>query len=248
MKNDKGNEVAEVLREYGPFDGVENVGGVTWDGKQVWFAGGNKLGALDPETGKELRALNVAAHAGTAFDGKHLYQIAEDKIHKIDHATGKSSLFRDDCPGVNGTMFGADGRLYACLNGRKQIVSYGMNGDEKIVAEGYNSNDLCITAKGDIYFTEPPTKKVWHIPPGGTPKAVITEGIELNSLIGRRFTLDGVEFEGMEESRPCHWMNGAVAPGAEDWLRGRGGLRAKVLSDGRLLVGRIELRLFQEVA
>jgi glutamine cyclotransferase len=89
MKNDKGNEVAEVLREYGPFDGVENVGGVTWDGKQVWFAGGNKLGALDPETGKELRALNVAAHAGTAFDGNHLYQIAEDKIHKIDPDSGK---------------------------------------------------------------------------------------------------------------------------------------------------------------
>jgi MOSC domain-containing protein YiiM len=77
---------------------------------------------------------------------------------------------------------------------------------------------------------------------------VITEGVDLNSLVGRRFTLDGVEFEGIEESRPCHWMNSAVAPGAEDWLRGQGGLRAKVLSDGRLAVGPFELRLFQEVA
>jgi MOSC domain-containing protein YiiM len=77
---------------------------------------------------------------------------------------------------------------------------------------------------------------------------VITEGVDLNSLVGRRFTLDGLEFEGIEESRPCHWMNQAVAPGAEDWLRGHGGLRAKALTDGRLCVGPFELRLFQEVA
>jgi MOSC domain-containing protein YiiM len=77
---------------------------------------------------------------------------------------------------------------------------------------------------------------------------VITEGIDLNTLIGRRFTLEGIEFEGMEESRPCHWMNEVVAPGAEDWLRGQGGLRTRVLTDGFLSVGPFELRLFQEVA
>lgn len=76
---------------------------------------------------------------------------------------------------------------------------------------------------------------------------IITEGIDLNTLIGRRFTLEGVEFEGTEESRPCHWMNGCVAAGAEDWLRGQGGLRARVLSDGEIGVGSFELRLFQEV-
>jgi MOSC domain-containing protein YiiM len=84
--------------------------------------------------------------------------------------------------------------------------------------------------------------------PGAFRRNVITEGIDLNTLIGRRFTLDGVEFEGTEESRPCHWMNGAVAPGAEDWMQGRGGLRARVLSDGEIAVGPFELRLFQEVA
>jgi hypothetical protein len=73
--------------------------------------------------------------------------------------------------------------------------------------------------------------------PGAFRRNVITEGIELNELIGRRFTLGGVEFEGAGESRPCHWMNSAVAPGAEDWLRGRGGLRAKTLTDGELRVG-----------
>ena len=70
---------------------------------------------------------------------------------------------------------------------------------------------------------------------------VLTEGIDLATLIGVRFSLGGVEFEGREESRPCHWMNDVVAPGAEDWLRGRGGLRAKILTDGELRVGPAEL-------
>ncbi len=70
---------------------------------------------------------------------------------------------------------------------------------------------------------------------------VMLEGGDLNSLIGARFTLGGVDFEGMSESRPCHWMNAVVAPGAEAWLRGRGGLRAKILSDGELRRGPAEL-------
>ncbi|HEX2886826.1 glutamine cyclotransferase [Vineibacter terrae] len=80
---------AEILREYGPFPGVEQVGGLTFDGRHVWFASGDRLNALDPASGEPVRALNVAAHAGTAFDGKHLFQIAEDRIQKIDPATGR---------------------------------------------------------------------------------------------------------------------------------------------------------------
>ena len=80
---------AEVLREYGPFPGVERVNGVTFDGQQVWFASGDKLNALDPLSGQTSRAIDVAAHAGTAFDGKHLFQIADDRIQKIDPATGR---------------------------------------------------------------------------------------------------------------------------------------------------------------
>lgn len=77
---------------------------------------------------------------------------------------------------------------------------------------------------------------------------VVVEGLDLNGMLERRFTLGGVEFEGTGEARPCHWMNAAVAPGAEDWLMGRGGLRAKVLSDGALAVGPVELWLAQEIA
>ena len=80
---------AQILREYGPFAGVDKVHGVTWDGQHVWFATGDKLNALDPASGKTLRSIDVAAHAGTAFDGQHLFQIAEDRIQKIDPQTGR---------------------------------------------------------------------------------------------------------------------------------------------------------------
>jgi glutamine cyclotransferase len=80
---------ANIVREYGPFPGVEGVHGVTYDGRQVWFASGEKLNALDPASGKTLRSIDVAADAGTAFDGQHLFQIAEQRIQKIDPKTGK---------------------------------------------------------------------------------------------------------------------------------------------------------------
>src|SRR5688500_14509646 len=80
---------AEILREFGPFPGADTVHGLTFDGRYVWFASGDKLNALDPASGKVLRSLDVAAHAGTAFDGRHLYQIAEARIQKIDPETGR---------------------------------------------------------------------------------------------------------------------------------------------------------------
>lgn len=80
---------AEILQEYGPFPNTRQVAGVTFDGRHVWFASGDRLNALDPESGKTVRSIDVAAHAGTAFDGQHLFQIAEDRIQKIDPATGR---------------------------------------------------------------------------------------------------------------------------------------------------------------
>jgi glutamine cyclotransferase len=80
---------AEIVREYGPFPGVDQVHGVTYDGQHVWFAAGDRLNAFDPATGKTLRSIDVAANAGTAFDGRHLYQLAGDRIQKIDPKTGR---------------------------------------------------------------------------------------------------------------------------------------------------------------
>ena len=80
---------AEIVREYGPFPGVNSVHGVTYDGEHVWFASGDKLTALDPASGKTLRSVDVPSHAGTAFDGRHFYQLAEDRIQKIDPVSGR---------------------------------------------------------------------------------------------------------------------------------------------------------------
>jgi glutamine cyclotransferase len=80
---------AKIVREYGPFPGADRVNGVTYDGRQIWFASGDKLNAIDPGSGKVLRSIDVAAHAGTAFDGQNLFQIADDRIQKIDPKTGR---------------------------------------------------------------------------------------------------------------------------------------------------------------
>ena len=80
---------AEIVREYGPFPGADDIAGVTHDGRRVWAATGARLVAFDPASGEPTRTLDCACDAGTAFDGTHIYQIAESRIDKIDPATGK---------------------------------------------------------------------------------------------------------------------------------------------------------------
>ena len=70
--------------------------------------------------------------------------------------------------------------------------------------------------------------------PGVVRRNVIVEGVDLNQLIERRFELQGVQFEGVCECKPCYWMDRAIAPGAERLLQGKGGLRARILTDGVL--------------
>ena len=104
---------AEIIKEYGPFEGSSRVNGVTYDGRNVWLATGDKLSAIDPDNGKMLRSIDVAAHAGTAFDGRHLYQIAEDRIRKIDPQTGRV-LATIPAPGKGGDsgLAWAEGTLW----------------------------------------------------------------------------------------------------------------------------------------
>ena len=103
---------AEIVREYGPFPGIDHVHGVSYDGHRVWFASGDKLSAFDPATEKAARSLDVAAHAGTAFDGQHLFQIAEDRIQKIDPNTGRV-LATIPAPGGGGSgLAWAEGTLW----------------------------------------------------------------------------------------------------------------------------------------
>ena len=106
------HSAAEIIREYGPFPGIEKVNGVTYDGRHVWFASEDKLNALDPKTGEKVRAIDVAAHAGTAFDGHYLFQLSGDSIQKIDPNSGR----------VLSTIPGAWGRRLGAGVGRRDAV------------------------------------------------------------------------------------------------------------------------------
>ena len=112
---------AEILREYGPFPGVDHVGGVTFDGEHVWFAAGDTLKALDPTTGKVTRSIEVAAHAGTAFDGQHLFQIAEDRIQKVDPKTGRVIATIPAPAGGSSGLAWAEGALWVGQHRNRKI-------------------------------------------------------------------------------------------------------------------------------
>jgi glutamine cyclotransferase len=113
---------AEIVREYGPFPDVTNVGGVTYDGQQVWIAVGDKLNAFDPASGKILRSIDVPAHAGTAFDGQHLYQIGDGRVQKIDPKTGQV-LATIPLPGGSGHsgLAWAEGTLWVAQYEERKI-------------------------------------------------------------------------------------------------------------------------------
>jgi glutamine cyclotransferase len=113
---------AVIVREYGPFEGVDHVAGVTYDGRQIWFAAGDRMEALDPASGRTVRSIDVAAHAGSAFDGRHLFQIAEDRIQRIDPDTGRV-LSTIPAPGGGGDsgLAWAEGTLWVGQHRTRQI-------------------------------------------------------------------------------------------------------------------------------
>lgn len=80
-----------------------------------------------------------------------------------------------------------------------------------------------------------------NVSPAVMRRNVVTGGLNLNQLLGQEFTIDSghgtVRFLGTRPCSPCAWMDAMFAPGANRFLKGRGGLRARVLSDGRLAKG-----------
>src|SRR3974377_652140 len=112
---------AEIVREHGPFPGADHVHGVTYDGRNVRLSAGEKLNAFDPASGKLLRSIDVAAHAGTAFDGRHLFQLAENRIQKIDPKSGRV-LATIPAPGGGGAcgLAWAEGALWVGESARRE--------------------------------------------------------------------------------------------------------------------------------
>jgi len=103
----------EIEREYGPFAEQAPVNGVTFDGEKVWFASGDKLQALDPQSGELTCSLDVAGDAGTAFDGQYLYQLDKGRIRKVDPRSGRvvTTIPIPDLAGASG-MAWAEGSLW----------------------------------------------------------------------------------------------------------------------------------------
>ena len=133
------------------------------------------------EPGKEWEQLGegFAFTEGPAVDKDGNVFFADTKnnrIHKID-VNGKITVWKEDSGGANGMMFGPDGRLYVCQSGRRRIVAYTPDGKESVLAEDVDSNDLAVTQKNEVYFSDPPGHRVWFIDAKGSKRVVYT-GIE----------------------------------------------------------------------
>lgn len=134
---------------------------------------------LDPASAWEVVSQGHKFTEGPAVnqDGSVFFtDIPNNRIHQVG-AGGKVTVFKEDSGGANGLMFGRDGRLYAAQNGRKRIVAYPPGGAEAVLAEDVNSNDLAVTSRGGVYFTDPPGKRVWFIDAQGN-KRVVHQGLQ----------------------------------------------------------------------
>jgi len=136
---------------------------------------------LSPEHDWELVSEGHQLTEGPSVDrdGNVFFtDIRASRIYKVDHATRKVALWKENTGNANGMMLGKDGRLYACQNGNKKIVAYAPDGKETTIAEGVDSNDLAVNAKGEIYFSDPPGKRIWFIDAKGAKRIVHEGGLE----------------------------------------------------------------------
>jgi gluconolactonase len=138
---------------------------------------------LDPGHDWELVGEGFKLTEGPAVDrdgSVYFCDAAASRIYKVG-ADGKPTVFKENTGGATGLMFGADGRLYAAENARKRVVAYAPDGKLAVLATGVTPNDLAVTSKGDIYFTESPTQRVWHIDAQGG-KRVVFDGNKNGNL------------------------------------------------------------------
>ncbi len=127
------------------------------------------------------------------------------------------------------------------------VAGRGLEGDRFFAHEPGHKGQVTFFAD-EVYEDLCATLNVHDRPASVFRRNVVTRGLDLSALIGAEFALQGVRFLGVSECAPCHWMNGAFHPEAETRLRGRGGLRAKILSDGELSVGAVRLEILAAAA
>ncbi len=115
------------------------------------------------------------------------------------------------------------------------VASHGIRGDRFYDYRDSYKGQITFFS-GEVYEELCRFLELRDRPPAATRRNVITQGIDLNELFGTDFEVQGVQLQGVEECRPCYWMDEAFAPGAEKFLKGRGGLRARILNDGAISV------------
>ncbi len=140
---------------------------------------------LDPEHDWELVGEGYKATDCPAVDRQgnvYFCDVVTGKIYKVG-ADGKPTVFKENSGGATGLMFGPDGRLYAAENERKRIVAYAPDGQITVLSTGVEPNDLAVTSKGGIYFTDSPGQKIWYIDPKGVRRVVFDGSKEDNMLL-----------------------------------------------------------------
>jgi gluconolactonase len=145
---------------------------------------------LDPDSEWELVGEGYGFTEGPAVDrdgNVYFVDVRASRVYKVT-ADKKIRIFKENTGGASGLMFGADGRLYAAEGDKKQVVAWSPEGGEAVLADNVSPNDLAVTPRGDVYFTEPSTKKVWLITAKGEKK-VVHEGIGFPN--GVRLSPDG---------------------------------------------------------
>lgn len=115
------------------------------------------------------------------------------------------------------------------------IASSGLLGD-RYFNHKKNYNGQVTFFDWEVYIKIKVNFHCSKLDPSSFRRNIITEGTNLNKLIGKRFSIQGLNFEGTEECRPCAWMDKAICNGVYKALKGSGGLRARILSSGTLRV------------
>jgi outer membrane protein assembly factor BamB len=195
---------AEIIREYGPFPGIEKVNGVTYDGQLVWFASGDKLNALDPKSGEKVRTIEVAAHAGTAFDGHYLFQLSGDRIQKIDPNTGRV-LTTIPAPGGGGSgLAWAEGTLWM-----------GQYRNRKIHQLDPRTGEVLRTIESDRFVTGVSwvDEELWHATLEGDESDLRRVNPHTGEILERLDMPPGVRVSGLESDGGDRFFCGGESSG-----------------------------------
>jgi glutamine cyclotransferase len=184
---------AEVVREYGPYPGIQHIHGVTFDGANVWFATGEGLAVIDPQSGALVREIAVTAEAGTAFDGEHIWQLADDRIQKIDPHSGRViSTIPAPAQGRDSGLTWAEGTLWVGEYRARKIhqidtetgaILRTIESDRFVTGVSWANNELwhgtLEDERSEIRRVDPQTGKVLErleLPPGIAVSGMETDG------------------------------------------------------------------------